>query len=157
MLFAIETKCHCLVYCHDNQGQGSSTWEGDNHILRMKWSGSKVFVLVTPWQLGLTCWCPVMHLCIHKLGHHWFKEELLAKSHYLNQCWLREQISVTFQSKYIHFYKRKWLKNVVYKTADILSWFRYVNNLALILQLWIVPCFVGQCHVCEYPGCWFNL
>ena len=65
----------------------------------------------------------------------------------------REQISVTFQSKYTHFYKRKLLQNVVYKTADILSWFRYVNNLALILQQWIVPCFVGQCHVCEYPGC----
>ena len=32
----------------------------------------------------------VMHICISKLGHRWFRKWLvawLASSHYLNQCW----------------------------------------------------------------------
>ena len=38
----------------------------------------------------LTHWGRVMHMCVSKLDHHWFRWWLVACSvpgHYLNQCW----------------------------------------------------------------------
>ena len=40
--------------------------------------------------LGLTHLALVTHICVSELGHHWFRQQLVACSvpnHYLNQCW----------------------------------------------------------------------
>ena len=46
---------------------------------------------------ALTHWGPVAHICISKLGHHWFRKQLvawLAPSHYLNQCWYIVELTI---------------------------------------------------------------
>ena len=64
----------------------------------------------------LTHWGRVMHICIIKLNHHWFRYWLIAwpaPSHYLNQSWNivnwdpGEQISLKFSSKYNNFHSTK--------------------------------------------------
>ena len=40
--------------------------------------------------MDLTHWGQVMHICISRLDHHWFRQWLVAwsaPSHYLHQCW----------------------------------------------------------------------
>ena len=53
----------------------------------MEFLGEKI-----PWDIksALSCWGPVMHVCVREIGHHWFRKRLVAcstPSHYLNQCW----------------------------------------------------------------------
>ena len=89
----------------------------------------------------LTHWGQVMHLCISRLGHHWFTVLLdicLAPSHYLNQCriivdWIIGNIfSVKFVSKYSNLHKKKSRKCCLANGSDSvpasMCWFHLDDN-----------------------------
>ena len=74
--------------------------------------------------LYLSHWGRVTHICVVELGHHWFRQWLVAcsaLSHYLNQCW--NIVNWTFRNKL------QWnFNHVVCKMASILSRPQWVNH-----------------------------
>ena len=80
------------------------------------------------------------HICIGKLNHHWFRKWLvacLAPRQYLNWCWVnftldpREQTSVKFQTKWLHFRSRKCIWKNLCEILEILARPHCVNTLGL--------------------------
>ena len=65
------------------QTDGQTDRRTERSVLRAAWSQLKNT------HIFLVYWGRVMHICIRKLGHHWFRQWLvacLATSHYLNLC-----------------------------------------------------------------------
>ena len=71
------------------------------------------------------------HICITKLGHHWFRKWLVTSSvpsHYLNQCWIivNWMHGNIFQWNLNHnktlFITKSIFENVVFKMLAIWSW-----------------------------------
>ena len=88
----------------------------------------------------LTHWGRVTHICVVELGHHWFRQWLVAcsaPSHYLNQCWnVVDIVNCTFTNKLQWFFYRDSnifiqeivFENAVCKMASILSRPQWVNT-----------------------------
>ena len=81
------------------------------------------------WRI-LINWGGVMHICVIKISHHWFRYWLvacLAPSHYLNQCWLivnwalRNKVQWNFNRYSNIFIQKHAYENLVSKMAAILS------------------------------------
>ena len=107
-LWKCTSNCQLSCYCHLRSGeinQGNVYQKLDYtypanylhlkiYILRcifpwVYWK-SLSLLLVMSWLRRLTHWGRVTHICISKLGHHWFRSWYFAwpaPSHYLNQCW----------------------------------------------------------------------
>ena len=65
------------------------------HSLYNTWTnicdGTKFAILMFVLKYALTHLSLVPHICVGEVGHHWFRQWLVAcsaPSHYLNQCWL---------------------------------------------------------------------
>ena len=116
----------------------------------------------------LTHWGRVTHICVSKLGHHWFRQWLVAwpaPSHYLNQCWniINWILGNKFQwnlnrNSYI-FIQENAFENVVWEMAAILSRpqcvkYRPWDNTALYRAMmpWVL---VLPCH--RQPWYWPRL
>ena len=92
---------------------------------------------VYPW---LTRWGRMMHICVIKLSHHWFRQWLVAwqvPSHYLNQCrnivnWtLGNKFQWNFHQNMTIFFKENKFENVIWKMSAILSWPQCVKSKAI--------------------------
>ena len=79
---------------------------------------------------ALTHWGRVTHICVVELGHHWFRQWLVAcsaPSHYLNQCWnivnwtFRNKLQWIFYRNSNIFIQEIAFENVVCNVASILS------------------------------------
>ena len=91
----------------------------------------------------LTHWGRVTHICVIKLGHHWFRYWLVAcsaPSHYLNQCWnivnwtFRNKLQWNFNRNSNIFIQVFAFENVVRKMAFILSRPQWVNHMTPSLK-----------------------
>ena len=102
----------------------------------------------------LTHWGQIMHLCISRLGHHWFTVLLdicLAPSHYLNQCriivdWITGNVFCVCEIciKIQQFtWKKIYFENVVWQMAGILSLPRCVDFISMIMDVLLpVTCMI---------------
>ena len=56
----------------------------------------------------------VPHICVGSLGHHWFRQWLVAcstPSHYVNQCWLIANWTPRNEFQWNHFHSKKCIRN----------------------------------------------
>ena len=91
---------------------------------------------------------PIDTFTLDELGHHCFREWLVAYStprHYLNQCWsiVNRTVGYTFKSKYDYMYTRKETWNCLQSCA-------YCLILNVHFWSWaLIPKKVAQCHDCR--------
>ena len=124
------TMATCVNTASPNEMFGYICWQGNMlaqyHQHRL---GAILAVLtfcanVMSWYY-LTHWDILMHVCINKLGHHWFRwwlVALLAPIHYQNQFWhmfnwtLRNKLQWNYQNSYF-FIQENAFQNVVCKSG----------------------------------------
>ena len=81
-------------------------------------------------------WGRVMHICINKLGHHWFREWVvvpLVPGHFLDQCGNIVNWSLRNKLKWNSYFSLKnAFENVIWKMAAILSQPQCVKQVRLV-------------------------
>ena len=97
------------------------------------------------WFHALSHWGLVTHICVVELGHHWFRQWLVAcsvPSHYLNQCWnivnwtVRNKLHWNFNRNSNIFIQEIAFENVVCKMASIL----YRPQWVIVLLVFFYQC-----------------
>ena len=85
----------------------------------------------------LTHWGRATHICVTKVGYHWFRQWLVAcsaPSHYLNKCWIIVNWTLVnifqwnFNQNTTFFIDKNAFDNVVWKMSAILSRPQCVNG-----------------------------
>ena len=97
-------------------------------------------VFITHWSLAIP-------ICVYKLGHHWFRQWLVASSgssHYQDQCWLTitcalgTVFSVIWIKIQNFLLKRIYLQKSSAKRRPLCSEINVLSHLPLVLHIWAI-------------------